>query len=195
MRQPASGHPDEVERLRVALWDLGEARHHLESCPGCRHDVEFHRHLRDTFRRWSAAEPAPAALGAALNAARGEAAGPAIDWIAAVPLTSFAGVRASTEFDLHAVCEAGGLHLDVVLQPTGTAGRFTLSGQVMDGAARPAVATTVTLFVDRRPQTSAATNDFGEFAFDAVGGRQLGLRVVSGSGATHVEIVPGEAER
>jgi hypothetical protein len=192
-------HPDEVERLRIALWDsacepaAGAARH-VGSCDECGADA-YHRRIRDAFRRWSAAEPSAAALSLAREFARVPDAAGVCDWIVATPVTGLAGVRSAITADRHVVAEAGGLSVDVVLQAAGRRGEFAVAGQTSLAGGVPAADLDVTLFVDRRPVADATTDAFGEFAFGPFSGERWGVRLGAGAGAPHVEILSAAGAR
>lgn len=190
-------HPDEVERLRLALWGdrVGSdvAVSHVRACASCSADVERSRRTRDAFRRWAgAAVPEPVLRRAAETARSADDLGAAeVDWVLAVPLTGAAGVRGVTASDLHFLCDAGGYTVDIVLHRSGSPGRYALSGQALRSDASAAAGVDVTLYVDRRRRAEVTTDSFGEFAFDALPGTRYGLRVGGGDQAGHVEILPG----
>lgn len=189
-------HPDEVERLRIALWGPAAASSagwadHVEACDTCAEDVDFHRRLRDTMDRLSAAGVPASAMERAREAAGLRAAEPDLAWIPAIALPLCAGVRSSASAELHFVCEAPGLRVGVVLHPSGRPGRFALSGQALRDDASPAEGVGVTLYVDRVAAAATTTDAFGEFAFGAHAGSRYGLRLGAGEDAALVEILPG----
>jgi len=189
-----TNHPDEVERLRIALWDAGgqpdaDVVRHLESCAECGGDVAYHRRVRDTFRRWSASEPSDGALEFARESARVPDESVAFDWIVATPVAGLAGVRAASTADVHVVADAGGLCLDVVLEAAGHGGAFAVSGQTSLAGGAPAAELDVTLFVDRMAVAGATTDAFGEFAFGPFAGGLWGLRLGAGADAAYVELL------
>lgn len=190
-------HPDEIERLRAALWadGTGACEEAAGHCEQCAEDVLYHRRLRDAFRRRDDAEVPAITMQRALSVAREEADAATIAWIPAYPAGSFAGQRGAATAEVHVACRAAGLGLEMVLCPSGPSGRYALSGQALRDDATPATGLEVTLFVDRRRTAATRTDAFGEFAFDPARGDRFGVRLGSGVDAAHVEIVPGGGAR
>ncbi len=187
-------HPDEVERLMVALWGPGAASSaagHAESCDACAEDVDFHRRLREAMQRLAAAEVPPRAMAPALAAAEPPVPQPDAGWIQAVALPLCAGVRSAAAAEMQFVCDVPGLRVNVVLHPAGRAGRFALSGQALRDDSTAAEGAGVTLYVDRVAAAVATTDSFGEFSFGAHAGSRFGLGLVTAEERALVEILPG----
>lgn len=191
-----AAHPDEVERLRIALWGPGaassvDAAGHVETCDECAEDVGFHRRLRDALQRLEAADVPPRAMAAARRAAEPEAAEAATFWVPALELPAAAGVRSAGAAETQFLCDVLGLRVNVVLHPAGRAGRFALSGQALRDGAAPAEGLGVTLYVDRVAAGTTTTDAFGEFSFGAHQGARFGLGLRDGAEASFVEILAG----
>jgi hypothetical protein len=188
-----AAHPDEVERLRIALWGpaafaSAEAAEHAESCDACAEDVDFHRRLKDAMRRLAEADVSPGAMEAARDVA--QPPGAHAVWMQALALPACAGVRSSAPAEMVFVCDVRELRLNVVLHPAGRAGRFSLSGQTLRDGATPAAGVGVTLYLDRVAAATTTTDSFGEFSFGAHAGSRFGLALATGEEPALVEFLP-----
>lgn len=188
-------HTDEIERLRVALWDCAPRdaadTAHVAACPACIGDVAASRRLRDTWRRLAAAEVPRAAIEQVKAAA---AAPVAVVWHAALPASAAGGARGVAASDVHLTWAGRDLRLEVLLHAA-TGRGFAVTGQILRGASVPAAEVEVELLVDRRTAAATLTDSFGEFAFDALAGAEFGMRIGTGREARHVALWPAGGAR
>lgn len=183
-------HTDEVERLRVALWDCAPRDaadgEHVATCPACVVEIAETRRLRDTWRRYASAG-LPRTSAEALIAAA--ASFPAVVWSSALPVTAAGAARGPAASDVHLAWAGEDLRVEVMLRPEAGRG-YAVTGQVLRDEVVPAARVEVELLIDRRTAAATVTDAFGEFAFDPRSGAEIGIRIGAGREARHVALWP-----
>lgn len=193
-------HPDEIDRVRFALWgptDAGTlaAASHAGVCDDCREDADRLERVSEIVRRIGLGPSEASREAIATILAEADAQPVDVSWLTATPTQPVAGLRAGSVAERVLTCVDGDLRIDALVHPGSGAGPTSISGQARVDGAEPATPLVITVFLDRRPGASVRTDEFGEFSFRTSAARRIGVRVAGHGSVRHVELLAGDGTR
>lgn len=186
-----------VDELRFALGGAtDEATREVEESVGAgdartARRVGALRLTRDVVQSDAAAGPSPEVMAKLLAMAREKDVLPPQDeWLIAAPVCMPAGVRGRVQQQQEDVLhlETEEFLLTVTLTGSAVAGGMAVHGQLVTEGGETLPDIELALIVDRSVITTTRSDDFGEFAFAAVEGREYMLRLEGSYGPHFIQL-------